>query len=143
MVATALRWPLVSIAFDGRVALPIFGREATSLAGDTSELRTTMLTASVGPCLHASMVFVCIPFELGVRSFSSTNRVRVNESEPFATMFGFRAGAEWNFSRRFAFRAYVYATGTPQPTIVMAEGREVWRAPLVSGVLSAAIVHTP
>jgi len=142
-VSATIRKSLFSFMLDGRLLLPMLATEIQSRSGQTISLRATMYTASMGPCLHANRLFFCVPFEIGLRDFSVSSGAAVMTNERVLTMLGVRVGFEQPISHHLSFRGYVEATGTGKHANVLADGREVWNAPRLTGVLSASLIYLP
>jgi hypothetical protein len=130
-----------SVSLEGRADLP-----ATASVDTGAKLRTSVLAAALVPCGHWWWLAGCGIVSLGTLRAESVNLAHGKDDSGLYAAAGLRAGLEWPIPSlpRLALRLSGEGLVTLRPVTARRsdDGRAVWKAPPVAGLLGAgAVVH--
>jgi hypothetical protein len=123
-VALGLRWPGVSLSVEGRGDLPA--------SSDALGIRTSLLAATVAPCLHVWEYGAAC----GLITAGTLRSARVDNGEHQSSAYlgaGARLGLEVPFAGRWIARLSGDLVAAVVPTVVRINSVERWRSAPVSG----------
>jgi hypothetical protein len=123
-LSLGLRWPGVSLSVEGRGDLPA--------ANDALGLRTSLISATLAPCVHVWEYGAAC----GLLTVGSLRAARFDESAPLSSPYlgaGVRLGLEVPFAGRWAARLSGDLVAAVVPTIVRVSTVERWRSAAVAG----------
>jgi hypothetical protein len=128
-LALGLRWPVVSLSVEGRGDLPA--------ASDGLGIRTSLLAATLAPCVHVlSYGAACGLLTVGtLRSSLLEDTLATTHTSSAYVAAGVRLGLEVPFAGRWIARVSGDLVAAVVPTIVRVGLPKVerWRSPTVAG----------
>jgi hypothetical protein len=133
-VQLGLRWSTLSLSLEGRGDLPA--------ASEALGVRTSLLAATLAPCVHIGP-YSAICGLLTVGELRSSLLADASDSSPTRNAYvgvGGRLGLELPFARRWIARLSGDLVGAALPTAVHVNGLERWHTPAVSGGPSLGLV---
>ena len=133
-----LRWGRGSVALVARADLPATRDDGSGRGG----VQSSLLLASVVPCVHHGIALVCAIAAAGALQGSG---VDVPDPQHATTAYlagGARLGAELPLAGPLALRIRLEVLATPTRTALRIDGRDRWVTPTLSGNLGAGVVGT-
>jgi hypothetical protein len=132
-------WRALSVDVEGRADAPATGTGAG--AGDASAVRvsTSLLVASVVPCVHLAVAFACPVASGGVLSATARNIQSPRTDEGAFWGAGGRVGAEWPVGFNFAVRGYAEVLAALTRYTLTVDGRPVYQAAPWSASLGVGV----
>ena len=126
-----IRWPLVSVSLEGRADLP----SAAPASG--GEVRTSLLTGSLVPCIHYRSLGACVLLSAGVQRGEGVDLARARRSDTPHLAGGLRAVGEWKVLGPMTFRVWLELLYPFSRTTLLVDDDPVWQTPPMSGVAGA------
>lgn len=127
----------------GRAALALEGRAdlPASASVDTGgRVSTSLLFASVVPCVHVGLFAACALGALGSFRAEGEAIMQPLHASKLWGGAGGRLAAELPLGRSAALRGHVDVLAALSPITLQMDGREVWTSPPVSGAFGGALV---
>jgi hypothetical protein len=138
-VRIGVRWKGFSAAVEGRADLP-----ASASAWSGARVQSSLLAASLLPCLHVSVAYGCAVGTLGRLSATATDIARSNREETLFAAAGVRGGVEWWFAANLGLQAHADVLAPLTPTTLLIGGRDAWTtSPVALGGGIALAAHFP
>ncbi|MEP7127034.1 MAG: hypothetical protein ABJE95_39240 [Byssovorax sp.] len=137
-----VRWPVVSIALEGRTDLPLTGTGASGV-----QVQTHVVAGAVMMCLHASSLYLygCGVFAVGVQRGGDVRSPAGYSSTAYAGAGG-RGGVEIPVTPRFAVQLTADLLAAINPIAIRSQPhdgdplREIWRSTPVAGAVQGGLV---
>jgi hypothetical protein len=138
-VRIGVRWKGFSAAVEGRADLP-----ASASAWSGARVQSSLLAASLLPCLHVSVAYGCAVGTLGRLSATATDIARSNREETLFAAAGVRGGVEWWFAANLGLQAHADVLAPLTPTTLLIGGRDAWTtSPVALGGGISLAAHFP
>jgi hypothetical protein len=136
VIAGRLRWPVASVAIEGRVDLPS-SRDASSGRSVSTSLRS----GAVVPCMRWRVLAGCGVGMVGALATSGTNLSASETVAPYVGA-GARIAAEPELAREISLSAFGEALATITGAQVRVDGADLWRSPAAAFSVGAMLfVH--
>lgn len=135
-LSVGVRWPIVSLALEGRTDLPLTG------AGEGgASVQTHVVAGSVLGCLHANALYAygCGLLAFGVQRGGDVRSLSAYPSTAYAATGG-RVGLEIPFASRFAVNVAGDVLAALNPIAIRSNLHNVWQAAPVAGAAQGGLV---
>jgi len=130
-----LRRGIWSVELGGRFDLP-----ATTEVDGGAQVRTSLWTAALGPCLHFDPLFACATAWIGSLHAEGVDLAVPRSDSTFYAAAGTRVGLELAVSDHFAFRPELDLQTTLLPVALQVDSATQWTAPRFAILLGAGLI---
>jgi hypothetical protein len=121
------QWKHVSVDLEGRADLP-----ASARRDDGAQVRSSLLLASIVPCLREGIARLCVVGGVGAMQGSGVGLATPGSTTTFYAAAGARAALEAGIVGPLYFRAYGDLLGTLTRTRLRLDDKDVWTTPPLS-----------
>lgn len=136
-----VRWPVVSLALEGRALFAPAGTIAQATIRDGYHFDFAAISGT--GCYHPAWAAVCVRAEAGNLSFGKSG-TGISPNRMSVVGLSFRLGGDWAMMPWFAIRAYAEVSLQPLPNTIQTTPDYIvlWNQPLLAGSLGVGPVFS-